>query len=74
MLVYSTNEIISLPHLITGVQVFVVSDLVDRLMEGDEEMICLDNYFRGCKANIDQRIGHPRFELILYDVSDPNQL
>ena len=51
----------SLPrNLITGGAGFVGSHLVDRLMEAGEEVICLDNYFTGCKANIAQWIGHPR--------------
>ena len=28
-------------------------------MEAGEEVICLDNYFTGRKANIAQWIGHP---------------
>ena len=38
--------------------------LIDRLMEAGDEVICLDNYFTGRKANIARWIGHPRFELI----------
>jgi UDP-glucuronate decarboxylase len=34
-------------------------------------VICLDNYFTGRKANISPWIGHPRFELIRHDVTDP---
>ena len=37
-------------------------------------MICLDNYFTGRKANIAQWIGHPRFELIRHDVTEPIKL
>ena len=58
-------------NLITGGAGFVGSHLVDRLMEAGEEVICLDNYFTGRKANIQ---GHPRFELIRYDVIDPIRL
>ena len=47
---------------------------IDRLMEAGEEVICLDNYFTGRKANIAQWIGHPRFELIRHDVTEPIKL
>jgi len=61
-------------NLITGGAGFVGSHLVDRLMADGEEVICLDNYFTGRKANIAQWIGHPRFELIRHDVTEPIKL
>ena len=61
-------------HLVTGGAGFLGSHLVDRLMEAGEEVICLDNYFTGRKANIARWIGHPRFELIRHDVTEPIKL
>ncbi|QNJ21472.1 UDP-glucuronate decarboxylase [Synechococcus sp. MIT S9220] len=43
-------------------------------MEAGEEVICLDNYFTGRKANISKWIGHPSFELIRHDVTEPIKL
>jgi UDP-glucuronate decarboxylase len=43
-------------------------------MDAGEEVICLDNYFTGRKSNISHWIGHPRFELIRHDVTEPIQL
>ena len=43
-------------------------------MQAGEEVICLDNYFTGRKDNIRQWIGHPNFELIRHDVTDPIRL
>ena len=43
-------------------------------MEAGDEVICLDNYFTGRKANIARWIGHPRFELIRHDVTEPIKL
>ena len=43
-------------------------------MEDGEEVICLDNYFTGRKANISNWIGHPNFELIRHDVTEPIKL
>jgi UDP-glucuronate decarboxylase len=58
-------------NLITGGAGFLGSHLVDRLKQAGGEVICLDNYFTGRKENIRQWIGHPRFELIRHDVTDP---
>ena len=61
-------------NLVTGGAGFLGSHLVDRLMLAGEEVICLDNYFTGRKSNIGQWIGHPRFELIRHDVTEPIRL
>ena len=61
-------------NLITGGAGFLGSHLVDRLMVSGEEVICLDNYFTGRKTNLEQWIGHPKFELIRHDVTEPIQL
>ena len=61
-------------HLVTGGAGFLGSHLVDRLMQANEEVICLDNYFTGRKLNIQKWIGHPNFELIRHDVTEPIKL
>ena len=61
-------------HLVTGGAGFVGSHLVDHLMQQGDEVICLDNYFTGRKDNIRQWIGHPSFELIRHDVTEPIKL
>ena len=63
-----------LRHLVTGGAGFVGSHLVDRLMHQGDEVLCLDNYFTGRKDNIRQWIGHPHFELIRHDVTEPIKL
>ena len=54
--------------LITGGAGFLGSHLCDRLLKDGNEVICLDNFFTGRKANIQHLIGNPRFELIRHDV------
>ena len=61
-------------HLVTGGAGFLGSHLIDRLIEAGDEVICMDNYFTGRKANIARWIGHPRFELIRHDVTEPIKL
>ncbi|MCX6959029.1 MAG: SDR family oxidoreductase [Verrucomicrobia bacterium] len=57
--------------LITGGAGFLGSHLSDRLIEQGNEVICLDNFFTGRKANIQHLVGNPRFELVRHDVIDP---
>ncbi len=61
-------------NLVTGGAGFLGSHLVDKLMQAEEEVICLDNYFTGRKINIQDWIGHPNFELIRHDVTEPIKL
>jgi UDP-glucuronate decarboxylase len=57
--------------LITGGAGFLGSHLCDRLIEQGHEVICLDNFFTGRKANIQHLAGNPRFELVRHDVIEP---
>jgi UDP-glucuronate decarboxylase len=57
--------------LITGGAGFLGSHLCDRLIEQGHEVICLDNFFTGRKANIQHLVGNSRFELVRHDVIDP---
>ncbi|XP_058109738.1 UDP-glucuronic acid decarboxylase 3 [Magnolia sinica] len=58
--------------LISGGAGFIGSHLVDKLMENEKnEVIVADNFFTGSKENLRKWIGHPRFELIRHDVTEP---
>ncbi|MEO1995186.1 MAG: UDP-glucuronic acid decarboxylase family protein [Planctomycetaceae bacterium] len=57
--------------LVTGGAGFLGSHLCDRLIQRGHDVICLDNFFTGRKANISHLIGHPRFELIRHDIVNP---
>ncbi len=57
--------------LVTGGAGFLGSHLCDRLIQAGADVICLDNFFTGCKSNVDHLLGNPRFELIRHDVVHP---
>ena len=61
-------------NLVTGGAGFLGSHLIDKLIKSGEEVICIDNYFTGKKENIKKWIGHPKFELIRHDVTEPIKL
>ena len=57
--------------LVTGGAGFLGSHLCDRLIERGDDVICVDNFFSGRKANIAHLAGHPRFEVIRHDIVHP---
>ena len=65
---------IKIRNLVTGGAGFLGSHLIDKLMNLNQEVICLDNYFTGSKSNIDRWLGHPNLEIIRHDVTEPIQL
>ncbi|KAL7437712.1 hypothetical protein ACHAXM_005798 [Skeletonema potamos] len=57
--------------LVTGGAGFVGSHLVDRLMSEGHEVVVVDNFFTGRKANVEHWLHHPNFSLIRHDVIQP---
>jgi len=57
--------------LVTGGAGFLGSNLCERLLERNDNVICLDNFFTGRKENILHLMGNPRFELIRHDIVYP---
>jgi UDP-glucuronate decarboxylase len=57
--------------LVTGGAGFLGSHLCERLITEGHEVVCLDSFFTGRRANIERLLGHPRFELLRHDVQEP---
>lgn len=57
--------------LVTGGAGFLGSHLCDRLMKDGQDVLCVDNFFTGSKANIVHLIGNSNFELMRHDVTFP---
>ena len=57
--------------LVTGGAGFLGSHLCERLLADENEVICLDNFFTGRRANIAHLLTNPRFELLRHDVIEP---
>jgi len=57
--------------LVTGGAGFVGSFLCDRLIDEGHEVIAIDNFFTGNKANLRQLQNNPHFELIRHDIVEP---
>ena len=57
--------------LVTGGAGFVGSFLCERLLESGAEVLCVDNFFTGTRANIAHLLPHARFELLRHDVTVP---
>ena len=57
--------------LVTGGAGFIGSHLCKKLLEENNEVLCLDNYFTGSKMNILPLLENPMFELIRHDIVNP---
>lgn len=57
--------------VITGGAGFIGSHLCERLLYEGHNVVCLDNYFTGCRENIEHLLDDPRFELVEHDLIEP---
>lgn len=56
---------------VTGGAGFLGSHLCDRLIQEENDVICIDNLFTGRKDNIRHLMDNPYFEFIHHDVTEP---
>lgn len=56
--------------LITGAAGFLGSNLTDRLLADDHEVIGMDNFISGKRENLAHLSGNPKFSFIRHDVSN----
>ena len=57
--------------LVTGGSGFLGSHLCERLIADGHEVVCLDNFFTGSRANVEHLLDNHRFELMRHDVTHP---
>jgi UDP-glucuronate decarboxylase len=57
--------------IVTGGAGFIGSHLCERLLAAGHEVLCVDSFFTGRKANIAPLLDHPRFEVIRHDITEP---
>ena len=57
--------------LVTGGAGFLGSHLCESLLETGNEVLCVDNFYTGSKANIAHLMDNPNFELMRHDVTFP---
>jgi UDP-glucuronate decarboxylase len=57
--------------LVTGGAGFLGSHLCERLLRQGHDVVCVDNFFTGSKANVAHLMDEPRFELTRHDITEP---
>lgn len=65
------KDLIKKRVLVTGGAGFLGSFLCERLLTEGCDVICMDNFFTGRKANIAHLMDNPYFELMRHDVTFP---
>lgn len=57
--------------MVTGGAGFIGASLCRRLLDEDNEVLCVDNFYTGRRANVRDLLQHPGFELKRHDVTFP---
>ena len=57
--------------LVTGGAGFLGSHLCERLVEAGADVLCVDNFYTGTRANVAALLGRSNFELMRHDVCFP---
>lgn len=65
------HDLVAKRVLVTGGAGFIGSHLCARLLAEGREVLCVDNFYTGRRANVAHLLTNPRFELIRHDVCFP---
>jgi len=57
--------------LVTGGAGFIGSHLCQKLLDGQYEVLCVDNFFTGSKGNVVDLLKNPYFEILRHDICFP---
>ena len=57
--------------LVTGGAGFLGSHLCERLLADGNDVLCVDNYFTGRRANVAHLLDNPNFEVMRHDITFP---
>jgi len=65
------NALVKKRILVTGGAGFLGSHLCRKLIDADNEVLCVDNFFTSRKNNIADLISNPYFEFLRHDITFP---
>ena len=65
------RDLVAKRVLVTGGAGFIGYHLCARLLAEGREVVCVDNFYTGRRANVAHLLANPRFELIRHDVCFP---
>ena len=57
--------------MVTGGAGFLGSHLCDKLLAAGNEVVCVDNFYVGQKANVAHLLSNPFFEIVRHDITFP---
>ena len=64
------SQIINKKVLVTGGAGFIGSNIIDKLLVQNNQVVCLDNFSTGKRENIAHHLSNPSFQLIEGDIRD----
>ncbi len=65
------RDLVATRIMVTGGAGFIGSHLCERLLADGHEVLCVDNFYTGRRANIAHLMKNPRFEVMRHDVCFP---